>query len=70
MRRRPAGDLGSGVEPELIEDVQDVVFRRALRDHQFGSDLLVGESWATRAAISCSRLVSGSGGSAAAAARS
>src|ERR1700720_1644523 len=39
----PRGDLAAVAEPELDQDVLDVVLRRPLRDEQPLADLLVGQ---------------------------
>jgi len=40
----PAGDLGAGVESQLIKDVQDMRFGGALGDDQPGGNLPVTQS--------------------------
>src|SRR5207248_8466393 len=40
----PGRDLGSGVEPQLRQDVLDVVRGRALRDDQGGRDVPIRET--------------------------
>src|SRR6266851_2002386 len=43
-RREPAGDLGSRVEPELVQDASDVAVDGALGDEQLRANLLVCEA--------------------------
>src|SRR5438132_3569059 len=40
----PSGDLGSGVEPQLVQDAADMAVDGALRDEQARSDLLVAQA--------------------------
>src|ERR1700739_206086 len=44
MRGQPRGDLAAVAEPELDQDVLDVVLRRAFGDEQGLADLLVGQA--------------------------
>src|SRR5271169_3365894 len=43
FRNKPRGDLAPAAEPELDQDVLNVVLRRPLRDEQPLADLLVGQ---------------------------
>src|SRR5437879_8119796 len=43
-RREPAGDLGSRVEPELVQDASDVAVDGSLGDEQLRANLLVGQT--------------------------
>jgi hypothetical protein len=44
MRFGSSADLGSGPEPQLAQDLSDVVAGGALGDRQLGGDLAVGEA--------------------------
>src|SRR5215471_10277821 len=44
-RRHPGGDLGAGVDAELVQDVPDVAVHGALGDEQPRPDLLVGQAF-------------------------
>src|SRR5256885_15451409 len=44
MPRDPAGDLGPGVEAELVEDAADVAVHGALGNEQACPDLLVAQA--------------------------
>src|SRR5215471_8071620 len=43
-RGQPAGDLGAGVEAELVQNAADVALHGALRYEQAGPDLLVAQA--------------------------
>src|ERR1700674_2380889 len=43
-RRHPGGDLGAGVEPQLVQDAANVAANGALGYEQARSDLLVAQA--------------------------
>src|SRR4029077_15221621 len=50
---QPTGDLGSRVEPELVQDAADVAVDGALGDEQLYANLLVGQTLGDQARHIC-----------------